>query len=52
VLPPGPVEIALTARGTTHDISTSLSSDLYIGVSITPEGRIVHKQSAQAFGYV
>ena len=52
VLPPGPVEIALTARGTTHDISTSLSSDLYIGVSITPEGRFVHKQSSQAFGYV
>ena len=52
VMPPGPVEIALTARGTTHDISVSLSSDLYIGVSITPEGSIVHKQSAQAFGYV
>ena len=51
-LPPGPVEIAITVRETTEDISVSLSSDLFIGVSITPEGRIVHKQSSQAFGYV
>jgi hypothetical protein len=51
VLPHGPIEIALTARGTTHPISASLSSDLYVGVSITPEGGVVHKQSAHAFGY-
>ena len=51
-LPPGPTEIALTARGATEEISVSLSADLYIGVSLTPEGRIVHKQSAHAFGYV
>jgi hypothetical protein len=51
-LPPGPTEITLTARGETEEISASLSSNLYVGVSITPEGRIVHKQSAHAFGYV
>ena len=51
VLPPGPIAITLTARGETHDISASLSTDTYIGVSLTPEGRIVHKQSTHAFGY-
>ena len=52
VLPPGPVEIALTARGTTADISVSLSTDLFVAVSITPEGQIVHKQSSEPFGYL
>jgi hypothetical protein len=51
VLPPGPTEITLTARGKTHAISASLSTDTYIGVSLTPEGSLVHKQSAHAFGY-
>jgi hypothetical protein len=52
VLPQGPATIVLTARGATEEIAASLSSDLYVGVSITPEGRIVHKQSAHAFGYL
>jgi hypothetical protein len=42
----------VTARGTTHTIAAPLSADLYLGVSITPDGQIVHKQSAHAFGYV
>jgi hypothetical protein len=51
-LPAGDIRIEVTARGTTHAIAAPLSADLYLGVSITPEGRIVHKQSAHAFGYV
>jgi hypothetical protein len=51
-LPAGDIRIEVTARGTTHTIAAPLSADLYLGVSITPEGRIVHKQSAHAFGYV
>ena len=51
-LPAGPTSIEVTARGTTHRIAASLSADLYVGVSITPDGSIVDKQSAHAFGYV
>jgi hypothetical protein len=51
-LPPGDIHIEVTAHGTTHDFAARLSADLYLGVSITPEGRITHKQSAHAFGYV
>jgi hypothetical protein len=51
-LPAGTAHIEVTARGTTHTIAAPLSADLYLGVSITPDGQIVHKQSAHAFGYV
>jgi hypothetical protein len=51
-LPTGPTTIEITARGTTHRVAATLSADLYVGVSITPDGTIVDKQSAHAFGYV
>jgi hypothetical protein len=51
-LPPGPAQIEISARGTTHRIAVSISADLYVGVSITPDGTIVDKQSPHAFGYV
>ena len=51
-LPPGPARIEVTARGVTHPIAVSLAADLYVGVSIAPDGTIVDKQSGHAFGYV
>ena len=51
-LPEGDARIAVTARGTTAQIPVSLSADQYVGVSLTPEGTIVHKQSSEPFGYV
>jgi hypothetical protein len=51
-LPAGPAHIEVHARGVTHQIAVSLSANLYIGVSITPDGTIVDKQSSHAFGYV
>jgi hypothetical protein len=50
-VPNGDARIDVTARGTTTPIPLSLSADLYIGVSVTPEGTIVHKQSTEPFGY-
>ena len=51
-LPAGPARIEVTARGATRQIDVALSADLYIGVSISPDGTIVDRQSTQAFGYV
>jgi hypothetical protein len=51
-VPAGDARIGVTARGTTTQIPVSLSADLYVGVSLTPEGTIVHKQSTEPFGYV
>jgi hypothetical protein len=51
-LPDGPVQIEVIARGATHRITAPLSTDLYVGVSITRDGQIVDKQSTHAFGYV
>ena len=51
-LPEGPAQIEISARGTTRRIAVSISADLYVGVSIRPDGTIVDKQSDHAFGYV
>ena len=51
-LPEGPAQIEVSARGITRRIAVSISADLYVGVSITPDGTIVDKQSNHAFGYV
>ena len=51
-VPAGDARIEVTARGTTKQIPVSLSSDLYVGVSVTPEGTIVNKQSTEPFGYL
>jgi hypothetical protein len=51
-LPAGDTRIAVTARGTTTPIPVSLSGDQYVGVSLTPQGTIVHKLSTEPFGYL
>jgi hypothetical protein len=51
-VPTGAARIDVTARGTTTQIPVPLSTDLYVGVSVTPEGTIVHKQSTEPFGYL
>lgn len=51
-LPPGDTRVAVTARGKTATLVLPLQDALYVGISLTPEGEIVHRTSLQAFGYL
>lgn len=51
-LPPGDASMHVNARGTTASFIVTLQNTTYVGVSITPEGNIVHQVSRQAFGYL
>ena len=48
----GPASVEITARGKTTRIAPTLNGDVYLGVSIAPDGQITHRVSAQPFGYV
>jgi hypothetical protein len=49
---PGPVTIVVTARGSSATITHTLTGDAFIGVSITPDGHIIHRVSQDAFRYM
>lgn len=49
---PGPATVEIHARDTSATITPTLGDDVYLGVSITPDGRIVHRSSAQPFRYM
>jgi hypothetical protein len=51
-LPAGEARIDVTARGTTEHLVVALAADRHVGISLTPDGAIVHKESAEPFGYL
>ncbi len=51
-LPPGDTTVQVSARGATAQFTVSLQDTVYVGISITPEGEIVHRTSPKAFGYL
>jgi hypothetical protein len=51
-VPPGDTAVQVTARGATARFTVPVQDTVYVGISITPEGKIVHRTSSQAFGYV
>jgi hypothetical protein len=50
--PAGGVTIEIRARGTTAKLTPTLTENLYVGVSMAPDGRITHRTSSQPFGYM
>jgi hypothetical protein len=51
-VPAGDAIIEVSAGGARARIPAPLTTDLYVGVSLTPDKQIVHRSSTQAFGYV
>ena len=51
-VPPGDCTVQVDARGGSTRFTVPVQDALYVGISITTEGKIVHRTSAQAFGYV
>jgi hypothetical protein len=51
-VPSGDVAVQVDVRGASTRFAVSLQDTLYVGISITAEGNIVHRTSVQAFGYV
>jgi len=51
-LPQGDTSVHVSARGTTARFIVPLQDTTYVGVSITPDGEIVHQVSRRAFGYL
>jgi hypothetical protein len=51
-VPSGDVAVQVDVRGASTRFTIALQDALYVGISITAEGNIVHRTSAQAFGYV
>lgn len=49
---PGPATIEIRARNTSATLTPTIADDVYVAVSISPEGRIVHQSSAQPFRYM
>ena len=50
--PAGDATIEIHARGATATLTPTLTQDLYVGVSIGPDGSITHRTSSQPFGYM
>jgi hypothetical protein len=48
----GPATIEIRARDRTATITETLSGDLYLAVSLSPDGRIAHRAAAQPFRYM
>jgi hypothetical protein len=49
---PGPATVEIQARNTSTTITPTLADDVYLAVSISPDGRIVHRSSAEPFRYM
>ncbi|MBD2022194.1 hypothetical protein H6F43_18600 [Leptolyngbya sp. FACHB-36] len=46
------LEIAVPSKGITQTIPLQLSGNVYLGLSITPDSRLEHQLSKEAFGYL
>jgi len=46
---PGRAAIEVRVRNTSAEITPTLTGDLYLGISLSPDGRIVHRTSAHPF---
>lgn len=51
-LPAGDAEITITVRNATERIRTALQGDVYIGISLTPDGQVIHRVSEEPFRYM
>ncbi len=53
-LPEGSVtlEVSVPSKGVTQSIPLQLSGNVYLGISLTPEGKLNYQISNQAFGYL
>jgi hypothetical protein len=49
---PGSATIEIRAREAAATITPTLTGDLFLAVSLSPDGRIVHRSSAQPFRYM
>ena len=49
---PGSATIEIRARDSSATITPILTGDLFLAVSLSPDGRIVHRSSAQPFRYM
>jgi hypothetical protein len=48
----GSATIDIRARDATATITPTLTGDLYVAVSLSPDGRIVHRSAAEPFRYM
>lgn len=48
----GPATIEVKAKTAAETIKTAIAGDLYLAISLTPDGHIVHRTSAQPFRYM
>lgn len=46
------LEVAVPSKGIAQTIPLQLSGNVYLGISITPDGRLEHQLSKEAFGYL
>jgi hypothetical protein len=46
---PGRAAIEVRARNRSTEITPTLTGDLYLAISLAPDGRIVHRTSARPF---
>ncbi|MCA1991950.1 MAG: hypothetical protein LDL41_07875 [Coleofasciculus sp. S288] len=46
------VEVALPKKNVSKSITVQVSNPIYLGVSITPEGKISYRVSQEPFGYL
>lgn len=53
-VPAGPVtvEVSLPGRKLNFTVPLQVTQDIYLGVSVTPEGKIRHVVAHEPFGYV
>lgn len=53
-LPEGSItlEVSIPSRGVAQSIPLQLSGNLYLGISLTPEGKLDYQISNEAFGYL
>jgi hypothetical protein len=49
---PGPATVEVHAHNSSATITPTLTGDLYLAISISPDGRIVHRSSGQPFRYM
>ena len=49
---PGSATIDIRARDDAATLTPTLTGDLFLAVSLSPDGRIVHRSSAQPFRYM
>jgi hypothetical protein len=51
-LPDGEAHVTITVRNVTEDIRIPLQRDVYLGISVAPDGRILQRTSPDPFLYM